>query len=110
MDRAMSLQRWEALSTEVLSEVAVRSRFPSEKYRVSLYRYPPLTRFGGVMKHATGIVIAGAGLYTFDSEVMVQTGDVAVLPEGPYSLEVLGGDELVIALCWELPFEFNRVQ
>jgi hypothetical protein len=44
------------------------------------------------------------------SEVTLQPDYVAELRRGNYSLEVLGDDELVIVLCWELPFEFNRVQ
>ena len=104
------VRRWDALNTEVLSEVAVRSRLPPEKYRVSAYRYPPQAKFSGVMRRGTCHVVAGVCRYIFESEVMLQAGDVAELPEGHYSLEVLGEDEVVIILCWELPFECNRVQ
>jgi len=104
------VRRWDAFNTEALSEVAVRSRFPPEKYRVSAYRYPPEAKFGGVMRRGTCHVVAGACRYIFEIDVRLQAGDVAELPEGHYSLEVLGQDEVVIILSWELPFEFNRVQ
>ena len=106
----ITVRRWNASNDEALSEDAVRSRFPPEKYRVSAYRYPALTKFNGAMRRGTCHVLGGTCRYFFDREVTLSAGDVAELPEGTYSMEVVGDDELVIVLCWELPFEFNRVQ
>jgi hypothetical protein len=64
----------------------------------------------GVMRQGTCHVIKGTCRYLFDSSVTLVPGDVAELPAGAYSLEVLGDDELIIVVCWELPFEVNRVQ
>ena len=110
MARPINVRRWDGCSNEPLSEEAVRLRFPSEKYRVGVYEYPALTKFHGAMREGTCHVIKGTCRYLFDSEVTLRPGDVADLPEGAYSLEVLGDDDLVVVLCWELPFEFNRVQ
>jgi hypothetical protein len=110
MTQSITVCRWSCLSDEALSEAAVRARFPSEKYRVSVYRYRSKTRFGGVMRRGSCHVLAGACRYVFATDVTIQAGEVAELPGGDYSFEVLGEDELVIVLCWELPFEFNHVQ
>ena len=105
----ITVRRWDDSNAEPLSEEAVRSRFPPEKYRVGVYRYPALTKFSGTMRRGTCHVIRGTCRYLFDSDLTLQPGDVAELPEGTYVLEALGEEELVIALCWELPFEFNRI-
>jgi hypothetical protein len=110
MTRAITVSRWEASIDEPLTEAAVRSRYPSEKFRVSVYRYPAATRLRGATRRAICHVLCGIGRYTFAREVTLRGGDVAEFPEGQYSLEVIGDDELVIVVCWELPFEFNGVQ
>ncbi len=110
MTTPIAVQSWSTITDKTLSEAAVRARFPPEKYRVSVYVYPPQTRLSGVMRRATCHVIAGMCRYTFESEALVRAGDVAELPEGRYSLEVVGDGDVVIVMCWELPFEFNRVQ
>lgn len=110
MTPSVTVRQWASDHGEPLTEAAVRAKFPVEKYRVSVYRYQPNTRIGGSMRRSICHVIQGAGCYLFKESVILRSGDVAELPEGRYSLEVNGGDDFVIVLCWELPFEFNRVQ
>jgi hypothetical protein len=108
MTQAIRVWRWDSANVEPLTEAAVRAKYPSEMYRVSVFRYPPQTKLGGGgMRAGTCHVLSGAGRYVFESEVVVRAGDVAELPEGRYSLEVIGDDELVEVLCWELPPEFR---
>lgn len=106
------VRRWNSTNSEPLTEAAVRSRFPADKYRVSTQRYPTYARFDGVTRKATCHVIAGMGRYNFSSDIstILRAGDVAELPAGMYSLEVLGDEPLVVVTCWELPFDFNHVQ
>ena len=110
MTQTITVRRWESTTDEALTEAAVRARYPSEKYRVSVYRYPSHASFSGATRRATCYVVSGVGRYVFESEATVRGGDVVDLPEGSYSLEVIGDDELVLIYCWELPFEFNRLQ
>ncbi|CAN5700550.1 hypothetical protein BH09MYX1_BH09MYX1_38920 [soil metagenome] len=110
MTRAIIVRRWEASNDEPLTEAAVRTRYASEKYRVSVSRYPAGTKLTGSTRQAICHVLNGVGRYEFESEVTIRCGDVAEFPGGQYSLEVMGDDEFVVIKCWELPFEFNRVQ
>ena len=106
------VHRWRTLNDEALSEEAIRARFPSEKYRVSLYRYPSKARFDGEMRQATCHVLSGVCRYLFKAgvEATVGAGDVAELPAGCFTLEVLGDDDLVLVLCWALPIAPNGRQ
>jgi hypothetical protein len=61
------------------------------------------------MRPGTCHVLAGACRYVFETDVIIGAGELAALPGGDYSFEVIGEAEVVTILCWELPFEFNRV-
>jgi uncharacterized cupin superfamily protein len=111
MSSNLVVRRWGAVVGEPLSEAAIVARYPAAKYRVATYIYPAGTTVSGVTRPATCHVLSGAGRYAFaDVAATVRGGDVVELPAGDYSLQVLGDDQFVIVLCWELPFEVNRVQ
>jgi hypothetical protein len=54
--------------------------------------------------------VKGACRYTFEGEFTVRGGDIVELQDESCRLDVLGDDELELVLCWELPFEFDRIQ
>jgi len=102
----ITIRRWDSAKEGPLTEATVREKFSPSKYRVSVYRYPLRTKFGGAsMRAGTCHVISGVVRYVFKSEAILRRGDVAELPGGAYSLEVIGDEELVNVLCWELPPE-----
>jgi hypothetical protein len=109
MSDGNTVRKW--VSDQALSEAGIRAKYPSEKYRVSVQRYPARARTDGVTRAALCHVVSGAAEYEFEGGVeLLEAGEIAELPGGRYRLEVVGDEELVVIMCWELPFSVNRVQ
>jgi hypothetical protein len=102
------VRQWNDALNGALSEEAVRLRCPAELYRVAVHRYPGLARIAGVRRQGTSYVLRGTCRYVLDAELILRPGDIAELPGGEYSLEVLGDNELLIVECWKLPLDSDR--
>lgn len=97
--------RWNCESDGEMSEQAIRDKHqPSSSFRISLFRFPAGAKLNGSMRASVCYVLHGQCRYCFGRRsVILAVGDVAQLPEGTYTLETFGCDELEIALCWALP-------
>lgn len=101
LDTSMNVTTWEC--AEPLTEEAVRAKYPADKYRVSVLRYAPTTRVGGSTRPSICHVLRGAARYrSRDRSITVRKGEIATLPIEQFHLEVLGEDELITVMCWEL--------
>lgn len=97
-------QSWTADHDAELDEASVRAAFqPAERYRISLYRYPTGTRFGGTMIAGMCIVLRGQCTFSFEQSVRLRAGEFAELPGGSYQLVADGDIDLELVLAWELP-------
>jgi len=100
--RKIIITRWSDLTDQALTEGAVRSRCPSPKYRLGVYHYPPHTKVSGSARAGSCYILRGAVRFMFDHEITLRAGEVADLPDGAFSLEVVGDDRLEYIQCWEL--------
>lgn len=111
MHNEIVVRKWDFVRDGPLTEAGIRHAFPAAKYRVSAYRYGSGIRFDGATKRAVCHIVKGSVRYEFDAAgATLNEGDVAELPAGEYSFQVLGDHEVLLVLCWELPFAFNQVQ
>ena len=62
------------------------------------------------MRSGLCYVLEGKCRYSFDEDVVLTAGHVAKLPEGKYTMEVLGDRDLRVVLVWELPVGFRGRQ
>lgn len=107
--RINSIRRWDSDELGPLSEGAVRALYQGDAYRVAVMRYPVGASFTGATRRALCYVLAGSARCTAGAEtVVLASGDIEEIGEGGYSMEVVGNEDLVVALCWEIPPEFRR--
>lgn len=107
--RLNSTRRWDADELGPLSEGAVRALYQGDAHRVSVMRYPAGASFTGATRRALCYVLAGSARCSAGAEMVVMAaGDIGEIGEGEYSMEVVGNEDLVVALCWEIPPEYRR--
>ena len=87
------IKKWSALSTNPISEAAIRSLYPPEKkYRVSAYKYPP----GASFSNAVGLqhlvfVVEGKFKYAGEGdEIIVGEAEFVSVEVGKYTCKVIG--------------------
>ena len=87
-----------------LSEASLRSQFhPPERYRLSIHKYEPGTRFDGAGRTGRLYVLAGACSVGFDGQtVLVQAGQMLAVPEGDRTFAVVGEAPCQVANVWDL--------
>src|SRR5262245_3452309 len=92
----ISVRRWNEELDGPLTERRISGSYsPPGKYRASVYRYPAGALIDGSMRASTCYVLDGACHFKFAAEeAALRTGDVALLPEGPYDLAVGQDGEL----------------
>jgi len=105
--KTIQTKQWDAREHGLHTEENIRRTFsPPEWFRVSRYTYPLGTSFDGAMRPGVVHVMSGRCRYSFDDvSAIVSAGELAELPGGAYSLQVLGEEELVVILAWRLPFK-----
>lgn len=95
----MKLMHWDAAEDGPLNEAAMRSKLQALGYSISRYVYPPGTYFS---PHTHGVdKIDGvlAGRFRMEMEggaVVLEAGDMLVVPRGVmHSAEVVGSEAVV---------------
>lgn len=95
---------WGELGRGELTEEAIRAyHVPPSSHRISKFFYPIGTKFPGRMRRARAYVVSGQCVYTFHERIAISAGQFADLPEGDYTFEVVGLEELQVILVWRLP-------
>ena len=82
-----------------LTETSMRKKLEDQGYAVSVYRYPPGTRFDVHTHPHEKIdgVLAGVFRIVLDGhDLVLRAGDMVIIPGGaPHSAEVVGNDPVV---------------
>jgi hypothetical protein len=104
------VREWDVAVDGPLSEASIRAKFvPSSHFRITRVRYPANTKSRGTMRSGLCFVLGGKCRFEFSLDsATLHRGEIGELPEGSYSLEALGRDDLEIVLCWELPSVFHK--
>ena len=99
------VHEWDASRLGELGEDSIRARhLPADSHRVSVSKYPPGTSFGGVTREGTCYVLKGKCRHSVPEELILGSGQFAMIPAGEYRFEVLGDTEVVLVNAWKLPF------
>jgi mannose-6-phosphate isomerase class I len=97
----LTAKRWSYAST--ITEEAVRAFFtPVDKYKITRSTYSPRTEFGGFSRAGICFVLSGTCQLSWDSQVVLSSGDYVEFPSGAFQLTVVGDHEVDVIKVWEL--------
>jgi len=103
MGSPLAKTKWDSDAHGPLCESAIRALFqPPENYRISVQVLAPGAKTGGAGRAGLCYVLSGSVAYRFGPEaISLAAGDLASLPEGTYSIEVLENGATLVRV-WDL--------
>lgn len=109
--RVVEVREWDPEALGVLSEDTIRAlHAPANRYRISRKSFPRGASFPGAMRKGTCFVLEGVCRYRTPEPVDLHAGQYAEIAEGEYEFEVLGDQDVVLVMVWELPFAVPSIQ
>jgi len=97
----MKVERWDPAHDGLLTEAALRRKLEGRGYGVAAYRYPPGTSFPTHEHDVDKIDAVVSGRFRIEMDgrtVVLEAGDLVVVPRGTRHAAEVVGDETVVSL------------